>query len=346
MSHRKLWRRATRAVVVAAAVAALVAAGTAQGRVTAGLTGAGSSLVAPLVSAWVAPFQDKSGIHVSYNSIGSGGGIDAITHRQVAFGASDAPLSNDQFAAANGVIQIPWALSAVAIAYNLPGVPDHLRLTGLIIAKIWLGQITKWNDPAIRALNPGVNLPNLKITVIYRSDSSGTTFAFTDYLQKVSPDWKHKVGRGTLVSFPTGVSGKGNSGCAGVLNSTQGGIAYLGVDYTLQNHLKKSAVRNNAGKFLLPGIAQMLAAASAVTSVPANNAISISNPSARIAGAYPISTFTWIIVPLQTSQANDLRAFINWAVTTGQQYARKLLFAPLPANIAAVAKRSVNKIHT
>src|SRR5581483_8191050 len=213
----------------------LVAVPLAGARSDAGtLTGAGSTFVAPLVSLWQADYARKTGVQIAYSPVGSGAGIAAITARQVDFGASDAPLSPEQLQACNGCVQIPWALSATAVIYNLKGVPNNLHLTGAVLARIYLGQLRKWNDPAIRALNPKISLPATDITPVYRSDNSGTTYNFTDYLSAVSPDWKKRIGRGVNANWPAGQGGRGSSGVAGIVSNTQGALGYVDVAFALK----------------------------------------------------------------------------------------------------------------
>jgi phosphate transport system substrate-binding protein len=336
------------AVLCALAAVAVATSATGSTQKTAGdeLSGAGSSFVFPLVSAWQGPFRSGSGIKVNYNPIGSGGGIKAISARTVDFGASDAPLSPDQVTACNGCVQIPWALSATAIAYKGAGLPNHLKITGTVLADIYLGKITKWNDPALQALNKGVNLPGTKITPIYRSDGSGTSYNFTDYLSAVSPEWKTKVGIGTLPSFPVGVGGAKSAGVAGVLSHTDGGLCYVDVAYTLANHFNFFAVQNADKKFALPGIRGIVSAASTVKSVPANNELHIVNPPKSKANAYPIATFTYIIIPAKTAKAAQLRKFVFWALTAGQDYGKKLLFAPIPHTVLFAAEKTLKTVQS
>ena len=337
-------------VTLVAAAALLTAASAGLAMTTAkdasSLKGAGSSFVSPLVSTWVAPYDAATGVHIDYSPIGSGGGISAITNRTVDFGASDAPLSTDHLTACKGCVQIPWALSATSIAYNLDGVSPHLKLTGKVLADIYLGKVTKWNDPALKKLNPGANLPDLAITPIFRSDSSGTTFNFTDYLTKVNGDFAEKVGTGTQVNFPAGVGGKGSSGVSAVLARTKGGIIYVDIAFALKNHFSTFRVQNRSGKFALPGLAQIKDAASTVKSIPADNSLSIVNPPKAKGEAYPICTFTYVIVPLQTSTAPELKKFIFWALTGGQKYGPKLIFQPIPKIVLVRAEQTLTKIHT
>lgn len=312
------------------------------------ISGAGSTFVAPLVSVWTPALGSAFGYTLQYSAVGSGAGIAAITNRQVDFGASDAPLTPDQASACKGCVQIPWALAATSVAYNVPGAPVHLRLDGATIAKIFLGQITNWNDAAIAKTNPGANMPNLKITPVFRSDGSGTSYNFTDYLSSVSADWKSKVGNSTQPSFPAGVGAKGSGGVAGVVKNTPGAVTYVDVAYALANHIKFAAVKNAAGKFLYPSLRRMGAAAAAFPKVPANNEMHIVNPPKSAPLAYPICTYTYAIVPQQTPHAAELRKLIFWALTQGQQskYTAKLLFEPLPKTVLAASEKTLKSIHT
>jgi phosphate transport system substrate-binding protein len=336
--------------IVALAASALVATtGALAGgtsKAAGSLSGAGSSFVAPLVSQWQKDYPEKTGTSITYNPIGSGGGIAAITARTVDFGASDAPLTADQFAACKGCVQIPWALSSTAILYNLPNVPNNLKITGAIVAQIYLGQITNWNSPQIKALNPKVSLPDLKITPVYRSDNSGTSYNFTDYLSTVSPAWKSKIGKGVNANWPTGVGGRGSSGVAGVVKNTAGAIGYADVAYALANKLKFMSVKNKAGKFVTPGLRAIAAAASTVKSVPANNELSIVDPPAAQKLAYPICTFTYIILPTKSDKSADLRKFVFYALTAGQKFGPKLLFQPIPKVVLVASEKTLKQIST
>jgi len=344
--------RTTLALGLAGIVAAIAvsAASAAPAKRDAGtLNGAGSSLVAPLLALWGPAYQGSAGVTVNYSSVGSGAGIAAITARTVDFGASDAPFSTDQAAACKGCLQIPWALSATVPTYNIPGVGDtQLRLTGPLLANIFLGNVKTWNDSRIKRLNPSLNLPNMPITVAHRSDGSGDTFAFTDYLSKVSPVWKSKVGNATSVNWPVGVGGKGNSGVAAVIAQTPGSIGYISVAYVLQNHLSKARLRNQSGRYTLPSLKAIKEAAETVKSVPANNQMSITNPpkNKKYRDAWPLSTFTYILLPQKTKNAASLKAFVKWAVTTGQQkqYTAKLVFAPIPPVVVKAAQATIAKI--
>jgi phosphate transport system substrate-binding protein len=346
-----LSRKRITLLAVLAAMAAIALSGvasTAQARPQAAeLTGAGSSFVAPLVAAWTQAVDSALGLKITYGPIGSGGGINAITGRTVDFGASDAPLTPDQFAACKSCVQIPWALSATSIAYKGDALPNHIHLSGAVIANIFMGRVKKWNDPAIRALNKGKSLPDLDITVIHRSDNSGTTYNLTDYLSRVSPSWKSGPGRGVAVSWPTGVGARGSSGVAAALTSTQGGITYVDVAYTLKNHLKFAALKNKAGIYALPGLTGIKSAAATINRVaPDNGGISIVNPAKSQKLAYPICTFTYVIIPKQTAKAAELKRFVNWALTKGQSYGPKLLFSPIPRVVLKASLKTTALIHT
>jgi phosphate transport system substrate-binding protein len=336
------------ALIAAAAIAltAIAAAGAKNADTT--ITGAGSTFVAPLVSKWTPAIGSAFGYTVQYSAVGSGAGIAAITNRQVDFGASDAPLTPDQATACKGCVQIPWALAATSIAYNIPGAPVHLNLDGQTISKIFLGEITNWNDPAIKALNKGASLPDLKITPVFRSDGSGTSYNFTDYLSSVNSEWKTKIGISTQPAFPAGVGAKGSGGVAGVVQRTAGAVTYVDVAYALTNHIRFAAVRNAAGKFLFPSLRRITAAGATVTKVPAGNELHIVNPAKKYDLAYPICTFTYVIVPQQSAHAAELRKLIFWALTQGQssQYTAKLLFAPLPKPVLVASEKTLKTLHT
>jgi phosphate transport system substrate-binding protein len=309
------------------------------------LVGAGSTLVAPLVAKWSGDYQQRAGVTVTYGAIGSGGGIAQITARTVDFGASDAPLTPDQAADCKDCLQVPWGLAATVVAYNGNGVPNRLKLSGPVLAGIYLGKVTQWNDPEIARLNPGVQLPATKITPVFRSDGSGDTYAFSDFLAKVSPEWKSTKGVSTQVSFSQGVGAKGNDGVAAVIGRTDGAIGYLAISYVFSSNLDDALVQNAAGEFPAPGIPSILAAAKTVTTIPADNAISITNPPASAPGAYPISTFTYAIVPKDSAKTSALRPFLTYAITAGQKFGPPLTFAPLPPAVAAAGRRTVSSIH-
>ncbi len=338
--------------VAAIALLAVVVAGAASAKPARQsgtiISGAGSTFVAPLIAQWISPIGSAYGYELQYSAVGSGAGITSITSRTVDFGASDAPLSPDQFTACNGCEQIPWALGATAVLYNLPGVKNLLHMDGPTLSKIFMGQIKTWNDPAIAKLNPGVSLPGTAITIAHRSDNSGTTYNFTDYLSHVSPPWKTQIGTGVAVNWPVGSAGKGSSGVAGIVAGTPGAIGYADIAYALTNHLKYFAMKNAAGKFTTPGLRAMVSAAESDVHPAADNSLSIVDPPAskKYINAYPICTFTYVIVPLTSSKAADLKKFLFWAVTKGQTYGPRILFQPLPKPVLSVDEKAIAKIHS
>jgi phosphate transport system substrate-binding protein len=326
-------------IAIAGTVGGMAAVSTAAAS-AAGLTGAGSTLVAPLMQNWINGFEIKEGIGVKYASVGSGAGIAQITARTVDFGASDAPLTPQQAAACNGCVQIPWALSATGIGFNVPGI-KKLNLTGKIIAGIYFGKITKWNDPKIKKVNPKAKLPGLTITPVFRSDGSGDTYAFTNYLSKISPAWRSEVGYATTVGWKAGVGAKGNSGVTSTVTKTPGAIGYISASYLIAAGIGAASVENKAGNFELPNLKNIESAASVVTSVPSSNELNITNPPAKAKLAYPISTFTYAIVPHSAPQKGFLQQFINYAITKGQVYGAALDFAPLPKVVKKAAQSAV-----
>jgi phosphate transport system substrate-binding protein len=354
-SLRTLIAGAAVTALAAVAVVTVAAAPAKHGATT--IKGAGSTFVAPLVSTWIPAVSSAVDVELQYSSIGSGGGIAAITGRTVDFGASDAPLTPDQWSACNGCVQIPWGLAGTSVLYNLPGATNLLRIDGPTLAKIYLGQITSWNDQALKKLNPKVSLPDQAITVVHRSDGSGTTYNFADYLGSVSSAWRTKVGpASTALDWPAGVGGRGSSGVAAAVASTPGAIGYADFAYALSSHLKYFRVKNSYGNFTLPGRVPVQNAASSGQKPDAHNAISIVNPSRvknqklakKLRNAYPISTYTYVIAPVQTSNAAALKSLFTWAVTTGQtgRYTAKLRFVPLPTNVVTVAKKAIASIHS
>jgi phosphate transport system substrate-binding protein len=313
------------------------------------LIGAGSTLVAPLLQGWASTYDENYKVAITYGPIGSGGGIEQITGRSVNFGASDAPMTPQEAAACKGCLEIPWALAATDVAYHVSGVPNNLKLTGPVLADMFTGKITSWNDPQIKKLNPGVNLPDTKVVPIHRTDGSGDTYAFTNYLSHVDPAFKSKIGAATTVDWPGGLGAKGNSGVGGALQSTNGGIAYIAIAYVLQNKFDYALIQNAAGQYPTPGPTSILAAAKAVKTIPSGGTqgISLVDPPASAAGAYPISTFTYVIIPKSGSSpavSAGLKKFISWAITTGQDGVQKLDFAPLPAPVVAADKKTIQLI--
>lgn len=310
---------------------------------SAGITGAGSTLVAPLMANWTSTFEIKEGIPVKYSAVGSGTGIAQISARTVDFGASDAPMTPEQATACNNCAQIPWALSATGLGINIPHV-KKVNLTGPILASIYQGTITKWNDPKIKKINPKLHLPGLAITPVFRSDGSGDTYAFTNFLSKVSPSWRKSIGYATTVGFPPGVGigAKGNAGVTSTVTKTPGAIGYISAYYLIAaGSVGVAAVQNSAGKFELPNLANISSAASTVKRLPPSNTISITNPPKKAKIAYPISTFTYAIVPHDAAQKGSIQQFAHYCVTIGQKYGAALDFAPLPKVVKAAALRAI-----
>ncbi|HWH12422.1 MAG TPA: phosphate ABC transporter substrate-binding protein PstS [Solirubrobacteraceae bacterium] len=310
------------------------------------LVGAGSTLIAPLMTQWQNDFGNRDGITVNYGAVGSGTGIAQISARTVDFGASDAPLSAAQARACNGCVQMPWALTATGIAFNLPGV-SYLRVTGPILAAIYTGQIKTWNAPQLVKINPHTKLPALAITPVYRSDGSGDTYAFTNYLSDISSSWRSQVGFGTAVSFPSGVGGKGNAGVKAIVSSTPGAIGYISASYIIAaRNLSAAAVQNAAGAYELPNLKNIANAASEIKSVPANNELHIVDPKAKYKTAYPISTFTYVIVPKVSPNAKNLTKFIEYALTTGAAFGPQLDFPAVPAVVREAAFATAQSLVT
>jgi phosphate transport system substrate-binding protein len=334
------------AAAAAVAVVAVMTAGAASAKTNAAsVSGAGSTFVAPLVTKWESAVQSVLGIQLNYNPVGSGGGVSAITNKQVDFGASDAPLS--QFnPTCSSCVQIPWALAATGVIYNMVGF-QHLNMNGQVLAKIFQGKITNWNSPAIQKLNKGRNLPSRAITVVHRSDSSGTTFNFTDYLSHVSRAWKSKVGTGTAVSWPTGEGEAKSAGVAGAVRTTPGAIGYVDVYYAVHNHLGLFKMKNRSGHFVQARAKGILAAAALDTHPAKDGSLSIVNPpkSKKFRNAYPISTYTYVDVQKSSSNAADIKRVLNWAVTKGQKFGPALIFEPLPKAVVAFDKKQIKKIH-
>ncbi|MDQ8044793.1 MAG: phosphate ABC transporter substrate-binding protein PstS [Solirubrobacteraceae bacterium] len=324
------------AVALAAGLPAVASASNANGA----LVGAGSTLVAPLLANWSQDFEAKNQVSVTYGAVGSGAGIAQITARTVDFGASDAPLTPEQAAACNGCVQIPWGLTATGLAFNLPGI-SALKLTPALVASIYEGKITNWNDAAIAKVNKGTSLPNLKITPAFRSDGSGDTYAFTDFLSGVDKGWRSSIGKGTAVSFPAGIGGKGNDGVTAVVSSTPGAIGYISASYIIAHKLRGAALQNAAGKFVYPNLKNIEQAAKQVKKVPANNEMHIVNPPKSSKQAYPLSTFTYVIVPKASPKAALLKSFITYATTTGQGFGAVLDFAPIPAVVLKAANKTI-----
>ena len=310
------------------------------------LNGAGSTLVAPIEAEWAAVWDTSTSSLVNYSPVGSGSGEKDIAAGLVDFGASDAPLSVYTGVPSN-IVQIPWALTATGVSYHLNGLKPKgsvLRLTGSVLAEIYLGQITTWNNKQIRNLNKGVKIPHTKITVFWRSDGSGDTYAFTRYLSDVSGAFAGKVGASTTVTFPVGVGAKGNQGMAQALEGTNGGIAYIAASYLIANRLQPAAIRNAAGNYEVPNLANIAAAASGVGPGPGNE-VTIVDPPKRKKKAYPISTFTYAFVPTNAAQGALLKSFIGYAITGGQTFGPSLDFSPLPQSIVNADEATLNSVN-
>jgi phosphate transport system substrate-binding protein len=310
------------------------------------LNGAGSTLVAPIEAEWAAVWDTANGTLVNYSPVGSGTGYKDIAASLVDFGASDAPLSVYSGVPAN-LVQIPWALTATGVSYHLNGLKPRdsvLKLTGSVLSQIYLGKITNWNNKQIKALNKGVKIPSKRITVFWRSDGSGDTYAFTRYLSDVSSQFNSQVGSSTTVSFPVGVGEKGNEGMAQALLGTNGGIAYIAASYLIANRLPAVAVKNGAGNYVVPNLSAIAAAASGI-SVPGGNQLTIVDPGKRRKKAYPIATFTYAFVPTNAPQGALIRSFIGYAITQGQDFGPSLDFSPLPKSVVNADEATLNSIN-
>jgi phosphate transport system substrate-binding protein len=299
------------------------------------LTGAGATFPYPIYSKWFSEYSAAHpGVEINYQSIGSGGGITQVTHGLVDFGASDMPMTDQALAASPiKLIHIPTVLGADVPAFNVPGV-NELRFTGEVLADIFLGKITNWNDAKIAKDNPGVKLPDQRIIVVHRSEGSGTTFIWTDYLSKVSKEWADQVGKGTSVNWPVGIGGKGNENVASLVRQNTGAIGYIELIYALQNHINYGAVQNSDGKWLKASIEGVTAAAASVKNMPADYRVSITN--APGADAYPISSFTYLLIPAKPIHGENektLRDMLSWIIKSGESEASGLSYAPLPSNV-------------
>jgi len=312
------------------------------------LNGAGATFPNPIYTKWFSEYNKlHPDVQINYQSIGSGGGIRQVLAGTVDFGASDGPMTDEQLGQAKvKILHIPTVLGAVVPAYNVPGVSGDVKFTSDVLANIFLGKVTNWNDPAIAKVNPGVNFPNQPIIVIHRSDGSGTTYIFTDYLSKVSKEWESTVGKSTSVKWPIGLGGKGNEGVAGQVRQLQGSIGYVELIYAVQNHISYGSVKNSAGEFLKASLEGVTDAAASVKNMPADFRVSITNAPGKT--AYPISSFTWLLIPVQAkSPANGkiLADFLNWMVNDGQKMAPALTYAPLPESVAEKVKVAIKQVH-
>jgi phosphate transport system substrate-binding protein len=331
-----------RMMMVLAAALLLAVSAAAQNK----LNGAGATFPYPMYSKWFAEYNRlHPDVQINYQSIGSGGGIRQVLAGTVDFGASDGPMTDAQLVdAKTKIYHIPTVLGAVVPAYNIKGVATDLKFTGSILADIFLGRITTWNDARIAKENPGVNLPGTPIVVVHRSDGSGTTYVWVDYLCKVSPEWNANVGRGTSVRWPIGLGAKGNEGVAGMVRQMDGAIGYIELIYAEQNKIPHGLVKNAAGEYIKASLESVTAAA-AGAKIPSDYRVSITNAPGK--GVYPVASFTWLLVPARNADAGRQKIlidFLNWMVTDGQQLTKQLTYAPLPAEVAAKVKATIAQI--
>ena len=315
------------------------------------LNGAGATFPYPIYSKWFDVYSKEHGVNFNYQSIGSGGGIKQVTEGTVDFGASDAFLTEAQMKEikdkqGSDILHFPTVMGAVVLTYNLPGVGNDLKMTPEVLADIYLGKITKWNDAKITGINPGRKIPDLAILVAHRSDGSGTTNIFTNYLSKVSPEWKEKVGQGTSVNWPVGLGGKGNDGVTGVVKQSEGGFGYVEIAYAIQNHMPYCLLKNKAGKFVGPDLAALSAAAAgAAANMPKDMRVMITDSDGP--KSYPICGFTWLLIyqnPKDKQKGKEIAAFLHWALTKGQEYCRDLNYGALPATVQKMDVKQISEI--
>jgi phosphate transport system substrate-binding protein len=312
------------------------------------LNGAGATFPYPMYSKWFSKYHDAHpDVQFNYQSIGSGGGIRQVLAGTVDFGASDGPMTDEQLAQAKTkILHVPTVLGAVVPAYNVSGISGDLKFTPELLAGIFMGRITNWNDKAIASANPGVTFPkDESIVVIHRSDGSGTTYIFTDYLSKVSSDWQSQVGKGTSVKWPVGLGGKGNEGVAGMIRQMQGSIGYIELIYAVQNKIPYGTMKNAAGNFVKASLESVTAAAASVKNMPPDFRVSITNAPGK--DAYPISSFTWLLIPAQSKDAAKgkiIADFLNWMVDDGQKMTADLTYAPLPESVVSKVKAEIKQV--
>jgi len=311
------------------------------------LNGAGATFPNPMYSKWFSEYSKQhSDVQINYQPIGSGGGIRQVTAGTVDFGASDMPMTDKQLQDSKGkILNIPTVLGAVVPAYNIPGVTGEVKFTPEVLAGIFMGKISRWNDKAITSVNPDINFPDKEIIVVHRSDGSGTSFIWTDYLSKVSPDWKAQVGADTSVKWPVGMGGKGNEGVSGLVHQLSGSIGYVELIYAVQQKIPYGVVRNSSGNFVKGSLESVTAAAASAPKMPADFRVSITNAPGK--EAYPISSFTWLLIPTPSKDANKgkiLHDFLGWMVTDGQQMTSTLTYAPLPDNVVAKVKEAIKQV--
>jgi phosphate transport system substrate-binding protein len=339
-------RKTLRSALAIAAVLALAAAVAAQGEIL--LNGAGATFPYPIYSKWFDVYKQKhSSVQINYQSIGSGGGIRQVIAGTVDFGATDTPMKDEQVTQVKtGVLHFPTVLGSVVPTYNIPAVSAELNFTQAALAGIYLGRITKWNDAEIANANSGIKLPADDIVVVHRSDGSGTTFIWVDFLSKVSKDWETKVGRDASVNWPVGLGGKGNEGVSGLVKQTPNSIGYVELIYALQNKMPYGKVQNKDGQFVKPDLAATTAAAAgAAKSMPEDFRVSITNAPGKT--AYPISSFTWLLIPATIPDAtkrDTLKDFLKWMLADGQGYAEGLGYAPLPKEVVKAEEKAISKI--
>jgi phosphate transport system substrate-binding protein len=337
--------RAMRLFACLAGTALLASSAAAQ---TVRINGAGATFPYPIYSKWFAEYNKlHPNVQINYQSIGSGGGIRQIANQTVFFGATDGPMTNEQMQAAPGrILHVPTVLGGVVPVYNIPGFSGELKFTGQVLADIFLGKVTKWNDASIVKINPGVSLPSSDITVVHRADGSGTSYIWCDYLSKVVPEFKQKVGVNTSVNWPVGVGGKGNEGVSGLVKQAPGSLGYVELIYALQNHISYGLVQNLAGEFVKASVESVTAAAAAAgNQMPADFRVSITNAPGN--GVYPIASFTWLLLyenPKDKAQAKTMLDFVQWALTDGQKLCAELGYAPLPANVVKLELAALQKI--
>jgi phosphate transport system substrate-binding protein len=326
---------------------ALVAAMIGSASAETNLNGAGATFPNPIYQKWFSEYHNAhQDVQINYQSIGSGGGIQQLTSGTVDFGASDGPMTDEQLSKVSGkVFHIPTVLGAVVPMYNINGVTGELKFTGEVLADIYVGNIKKWNDPKLAKDNPGVKFPDEEIVVVHRSDGSGTTYIFTDYLSKVSSAWKDKVGKGTSVNWPAGLGGKGNEGVSGMVKQTEGSLGYVELIYAVSNKMSYGTVQNAAGTFVKASLESVTAAAASMKDMPEDFRVSITNAPGK--DAYPISSFTWLLVPAEWTDAGKEKAFVDfltWMVDKGQSMTSALQYAPLPKNVAAKVKARIKEV--
>lgn len=310
------------------------------------INGAGATFPYPIYSKWFSEYHNQHpDVEINYQSIGSGGGIRQVTAGTVDFGASDGPMTDEQLSQAKQKLyHIPTVLGAVVPVYNVPGVNQELKFSGPLLADIFLGKVTNWNDAGIARENPGAKLPNQEIVVVHRSDGSGTSFIFTDYLSKVSPEWNTSPGKGVSVKWPKGLGAKGNEGVAGMVRQMEGAIGYVELIYAAQNNISFGSVKNAAGAYVKASLEGVTAAA-ATANIPPDYRVSITNAPGK--DSYPISSFTWLLIPQHNADANKqkiLADFLNWMLDKGEAMTKDLSYAPLPDNVASRVRKTIGEL--